>query len=218
MLAVPAQAQISGTFGINSDFRFRGRTLSAGRPVVTADVGYDDRSGLYLGAATTAVITGDDPGILNVQGNIGYATRLNRTLTLDLGVVRTQYTARLRTRPAHYTEIYSGLSAYGFSARAYYSPDYLTPGTSAVYGEIDYSVEPFANWQVSAHAGKLSFLANRPPLLSRSGYYDWRVGVSRQLGRLSAQAALSGGGPGPEYYGGTPHDRTTLVGGISFAF
>jgi len=216
--ALPAQAQVSASIGIESDYRFRGRTLSDGRPVVTADVGYDDQSGFYLGAAATAVVTGDDVGVLNVQGNIGFAKRVTPSLTLDVGVLRSQYTTRLRWRAVHYTEFYAGLSSHGFSTRVYYSPDYLARDVGTLYGELDYAMSPADKWQLSAHAGKMVFVANRPPLAPRLGNYDWRVGVSRQLGRFTARATLVGGGPGQEYYGGKLHKRVALVGGGSFAF
>jgi len=181
-------------------------------------VGYDDTSGFYLGAAATAVITGGDIGVLNVQGNVGFAKRVTPSLTLDVGVLRSQYTYRLRTRPAHYTEFYAGLSHHGLSARVYYSPDYLTSGVGTLYGELDFAFSPADKWQLSAHAGKLVFVANRPAFAPRLGNYDWRVGVSRELGRFSAHAAMVGGGPGQEYYGGERHKRVALVGGASFAF
>jgi uncharacterized protein (TIGR02001 family) len=168
--------------------------------------------------AATAAITGEYPGVLNVQGNIGFARRVSRTLTLDIGVLRSQYTARERTVAAHYSEFYAGASAHGFSARVYYSPDYLSSGVNTLYGEVDFAAEPIRNWQVSAHAGTQLFVANRPAPVPHNQYYDWRVGVSRRFGRFTAQAALSSGGPGQEYYAGGLHDRTALVGGIRFAF
>lgn len=217
-VALPACAQVSASIGLESDYRFRGRTLSDSHPVATADIGYDDRSGVYLGGAVTAVVTGSDIGILNVQGNIGFAKRLSSSLTLDVGVARSQYTSRLRSRAVHYTEFYAGLSRHGFSTRLYYSPDYLTPGVGTLYGELDYAMSPADKWQLSAHAGKLVFVANRPAFAPRLGSYDWRVGVSRQLGRFSANGALVGGGPGQEYYGGELHKRVALVAGVRFAF
>lgn len=216
--AFPAQAQVSASIGIESDYRFRGRTLSDSRPVATADIGYDDKSGFYLGAAATAVITGSNIGVLNVQGNIGFARRLNSSLTVDVGVLRSQYTERLRTRAVHYSEFYAGLSGHGFSTRLYYSPDYLASGVGTLYGELDFALTPVDKWQLSAHAGKMVFVANRPVQAPRLGSYDWRLGVSRQLGRFSAHAAVVGGGPGQEYYSGELHKRVALVGGVSFAF
>jgi len=218
VVGLPAHAQVSASIGLESDFRFRGRTLSDSRPVATADIGYDDTSGLYMGAAATAVITGSDTGILNVQGNIGFAKRVNSALTFDVGVLRSQYTSRLRDHAVHYTEFYAGLSSHGFSTRVYYSPDYLTPCVGTFYGELDFAMSPADKWQLSAHAGKLVFVANRPARAPRLGNYDWRIGVSRQLGRFSANAAVVGGGPGQEYYGGELHKRVALVAGVRFAF
>jgi uncharacterized protein (TIGR02001 family) len=216
--APPAHAQVSANIGFETDYRFRGRTISDGKPVVTADIDYDDRSGFYLGGSMTASVTGSDPGVLNVQGDAGYARRVSPSLTIDLGIVRSQYTAKVHGTPFHYTEFYAGLSSHGVSARLYYSPDYLAPGVGTLYGELEFAVSPLKHWQLSAHAGKLAFVANRPVFASPSGSYDWRVGVARQFGRFTLTASLTGGGPGQEYYDGDYHDRTAVVGGISFAF
>jgi uncharacterized protein (TIGR02001 family) len=215
---LPAHAQVSASVNLETDYRFRGRTLTGGHPAASAEIDYDDKTGLYMGASIAAAIAGPDPGVVNVQGNVGYANRLSTSLTIDLGVVRSQYTARVRGTPFHYTEFYAGLSSHGLSARLYYSPDYLAPSVGTLYGEVEFSATPADKWQVSAHVGKLAFVANRPPAFSPSGSYDWRVGVSRQVGRISLQASVTGGGPGQEYYAGEYHERTAVVGGISLAF
>ena len=46
-----AHAQMSGSIGIQSDYRFRGISLTGRQPVVTLDLAYDHPSGLYAGAS-----------------------------------------------------------------------------------------------------------------------------------------------------------------------
>jgi hypothetical protein len=48
--------------------------------------------------------------------------------------------------------------------------------------------------------------------------YDWRVGISRQIGNLDLHAAASGGGPGKDYYAGSAHGGIALTAGASWSF
>ena len=217
-LAVPAQAQVAGTIAFASDDRLRGHSLSGGYRVVTAELSYDDRSGVYLDAAVTGV-SGDRPGLLGVQGNIGYAKRLSPDLTMDIGVLRSNYTSSFSgEHPVHYTEAYVGLTRRWLSSRLSFSPDYFSQGASILYGEIEAVAEPFPKLQLSAHLGGLTYLSTPLSYGSRRNKYDWRLGVSGQSHAIEMHLALSGGGPGPDYYSGQPRARTALVVGVSHSF
>ncbi len=220
IIAQPAHAQVSASIDVESDYRLRGYSLSSGRPVATAQVGYDDDSGIYLNLSATGMLGRDDPLFLGVQGNIGYAKRLSRRVSIDGGVLRSQYRAPDPTTRSHnYTDIYLGVIADPVSARVYYSPDYYRPGVSTLYGEVEGTVRPAKNWRLNAHLGSLVYL--RTPAVyfpGREARYDWRLGVSRQFGNLDLHAALSGGGPGREYYSGGLHGKTALTAGASWSF
>jgi uncharacterized protein (TIGR02001 family) len=218
-LAVPAQAQLAGTIGFESDERLRGHSLSGGYPVVTADLSYDDRSGIYLDVSAIAVVSGERPGLLGVQGNIGYAKRLSPDLTIDVGLLRSNYTSGFSgEHPAHYTEAYVGLTRHWLASRLYFSPDYFRRGAPILYGEIEAVAEPLPKLQLSAHLGGLTYLGTPLSYRSRRNQYDWRLGVSRQSRWIEVHVALSGGGPGPDYYSGQARERTALVVGVSHSF
>ena len=57
--ASPALAEVSGEIELKSDDRFRGRSLSDGRPVVEADISIDSSLGIYAGGSVTATLTGE---------------------------------------------------------------------------------------------------------------------------------------------------------------
>jgi len=215
----PARAQVAASVGLESQYRFRGHSVSAGRPVATVDIGYDDKSGVYLAGSGTFVLTGDDPGLLVVQGDIGFAKRVSPRLTIDAGVTHARYTTRRGIdQPIHYTELYVGVIHGGFSSRLYYSPDYYAAGVGTLYGEANLAVQPHKDWTLQGHVGKLGYVANRPRYADPSGQYDWSLGVSRRLGRVDAHVAISGGGPGRDYYYGAFHDRTVVTAGVSCSF
>lgn len=218
--AVPANAQVSGSIDVESDYRLRGYSLSAGRPVATAQIGYDDDSGVYLNLSATGEIGRDDPLFLGVQANIGYARRLNAALSIDGGIARSQYRSPDRGSQSHnYTEIYLGLASGPFSARVYYSPDYDRADASSLYAEVEATFRPATHWRVNGHLGSHVYLA--APAQYQAGYaarYDWRLGVARELGSFDLHAALSGGGPAKDYYSGSFHGKVALTAGASWSF
>ncbi|MDB5707010.1 MAG: hypothetical protein JWN66_4126 [Sphingomonas bacterium] len=184
--------------------------------MVTADLGYDHASGLYLGAS--AVTDLNRAAVIGLQGNIGYARRLSPTLSIDGGVVRSEYLSSFSGgRAAHYTELYLGLTRRSLSARAYYSPDYFRTGARTLYGEVEGVIHPAAQWRLNGHVGALTRLGALPLYTQRTSY-DWRLGVTRQLGHFDVHAAVSGGGPGADYYAGRRRDRTALVVGAAWVF
>ena len=215
-----ARAQVAGSINLETDYRLRGYSLSAGRPTATAQIGYDHRSGLYVNAAATGVARRDEPALLGHQVNAGFARQLGPTWSIDAGLLRSDYRPRYRGGPAlHYTEAYVGLTVRRITARLSYSPHYFYKDTETLYGEVGAAVQPSPKWRLNAHVGALVYLRTpayyytKPPTK-----YDWRLGASRQFGQFEVHAALSGGWPGKEYYGGKPRDRTALTAGASWNF
>jgi uncharacterized protein (TIGR02001 family) len=201
-----------------SDAQFRAYSLSGGRPAGFLDFSWDDPSGAYAAASASAVATsGDGLQPLGLQLNAGYAQRLSSGTTLDAGIVHSRY-SRYSSRGSgkSYTEVYCGIAHGLFSSRVYFSPHYFNSGTSTLYGELEGGVAPAAKLRLTAHAGLLV------PLRSNAGgddyrpQYDWRLGIARELGRLSLQAAWTGGGRGRDYYRGREHRRNRLLLGLSF--
>lgn len=214
----PAQAQLGANIGIESDYRFRGVSLTDRRPAATLQLAYDHPSGVYLNVSGIGALGRDNPRFVGVQGNVGYARRIGRALYIDSGLVRSEYEAPVgRSRSRHYTEAYVGLGTEHFSARVAYSPDYFHPDAETLYGEVEAAFQPGPEWRLNAHVGALVYLQS-PYYLDHSAYYDWRVGASRQLNSFEVHAALSGGGPGEDYYGRRPRGRTALTVGASWSF
>lgn len=216
--ASPAAAELGATVSAFSDHRFRGYSLSAGRPVALLDFAYDDPSGLYAAASASVVASRDGVRPLGLQANIGYAKTIGSGLTLDVGAVHYRYSEYSGSDHSRdYSEIYVGLSHKWISSRVYFSPHYFDAGTRTVYGEVNASFSPADEWNLEGHAGTLVHLSSRPGAYIWRTEFDWRAGVSREIGRASLHLALSGGGPGPDHYYGRPHHRTALVAGVSFA-
>jgi len=202
----------------------RGYSLSDTTPAASVAVSYDDRSGFYV--AGLAVVTVDEDGgpeVLGVQGAAGYAMRLSPGLSIDAGLSKTQYfSAYGSDRDYDYTEFHLGLSLTNVTARVSYSPDYFRNDWETLYAEVEGGFEPAPNWTLSAHAGLLTYL-DTPPLVLPKHTYDWRLGVSRQVGLWGFHLDVTGRILGPARLSlpngvGSGKDHQALVMGISRAF
>jgi uncharacterized protein (TIGR02001 family) len=210
---------VAGSVSVDSDNRYRGYSLSDGRPSATAQLSYDHVSGLYLSAAVTGVARRDGPDLLGYQANLGLARRVSSTVSLDAGVTHSvdRYRYLGINYPASYDEAYIGANAHNVSARVSYSPHYFQSGVSTLYGEIEAGTQPAEKWRLSGHVGVLTYLT-APAYFETAARYDWRVGVSRQLGALEIHTALSGGGPREPYPYELGRSGTALTVGASLNF
>lgn len=221
-VAAPASAQqVSGSISVETDLRVRGYSLSAGRPVATARAGLDDASGFYADGSGTIVFSQDDGvRLLGLQADAGFAKRLGDLWTIDIGVAHNGFRAPYEGAFSHtYTEAYVGATRGRIAAYVFVSPGYYRKDVWTVYGQLEANLTPARDWRVTAHVGSLNYLYT-PHIytLNHKTYYDWRLGVARELGRLEVHAAVSGGGPGRQYYYGNFHSRTVLTAGASVGF
>jgi uncharacterized protein (TIGR02001 family) len=212
-----AAAQVGAAATIVSDDRFRGYSLSDGRPAAILDLSYDHSSGLY-GTVSGSLVATRHNGLqpLGLLLNAGYAKRLDTGLTVDVGGTHSRY-SRYSNRAAEtaYTEVYAGLSGKFVTARIYVSPDYLEHGS--VYGELNGSLPLAAKLRLSGHAGLLVPFRQSSYAESYGRDVDWRIGIARQFGPLSLQAAWTAVRPAHEPYRYGYHHRDALVVSMTYA-
>jgi uncharacterized protein (TIGR02001 family) len=85
MWASPAvAAEVSGDLGVVSDYRYRGVTLSRGRPAVQASVTMEHDSGLYAEAWASTLARPGDPTDSEVDVTAGFSKDLSNAVNLDL--------------------------------------------------------------------------------------------------------------------------------------
>jgi uncharacterized protein (TIGR02001 family) len=201
--ATPALAQVSGSLLVASDGRFRGRSISQGRPIATLDLAYDAASGAYAGLAGTGAATAEGPRGLALQAYAGFARRLAQGPSLDLGVSHIEYSDYYS--PAgrtHLDEAYVGLIGRRLSGRLSYSPDYFGLGAPSLYGELEGALPAASNLRLSLHAGVLQFLGAPRFAQIRRLQHDWRVGVATSVRSAELELAWSESGPsGPRRRG-----------------
>jgi uncharacterized protein (TIGR02001 family) len=216
-LAPAARAQLAGSVALTSDYRYRGLSLSDERPALSASVTYDHPSGLYGELTGVAAASHDDS--LGYQVYAGYARRLASGASWDVGVTHTDVggygVAKYRVR---YTEGYAGLSFRNWSARLYYSPDYLGEGVRTLYANVDASMSPRPNLRLFAHAGLLAPLDADRYAEIRRNQYDAAVGAAVQVKAVELKLTLSGFGPSSDYLASRRQAREAAVVSASYAF
>jgi uncharacterized protein (TIGR02001 family) len=200
--AAPAAAQIGVAASILSDDRFRGFSLSDGRPVGTIDLSYDSPTGFYA-AASGILVDSPNNGVrpLGLQLDGGYAAQVGAGLTADLGIVHARYSSYSRLRSGlSYTEVYAGLEGRMISSRVYFSPRYFGQGATA-YAEFNAHLPLGRDFTVQGHGGLFVPFYSYSRGSRSVARYDWRIGVTRPAGRFILRADLDGGGPRKKYYG-----------------
>lgn len=216
----PAIAAVGASVSILNEDVFRGRSLSEGRPVAVGELSYDDLSGFYVGGSITGLATRHSGAqLLGLQSYAGYAHQIGLGPTLDIGITNARYTHYYSgSAGVDYTEFYAGIITDRLSSHIRYSPDYFGTGQAMLYGDLDGVLRPWDKWRLNAHAGLL-IQASGPTLPhSARRRYDWRIGVSREIGRFSVQLGWAGSGPGRDYYAGSPHGPSSFLFGATYIF
>jgi hypothetical protein len=169
--AWPVHAQVSGSVGVVSDYRYRGYSLSAGDPAVQASVAYDWASGAYAGVFASSADYAGDTGVQLIP-YAGYARRDKQGRSWDVGVRYSHFTADTE---ANYVEAHVGVALRRAAFRVHYAPDYLGQ-VSNWYFEADGSV-PLGErvrwlWHAGyARSGESNELPYAAPSYPNPGYY-----------------------------------------------
>ena len=216
----PAHAQVSGVVTIQNDDRFRGRSVSEGEPVAIGSVSYDDQSGIYTGGSIAVTTNGEDVGILRGSAHVGFATSIDRNISLDAGAVVSRYTDRYSgARAQTFAEIYSGVSVGDFAVYAWYSPSYLDQNLQTLYLEANAVRDLGSGFRANARVGVLNRLSGQGSLGGRNTRYDAQVGLTKDFDRLSLSVTLGTAGSGAgTYFTGPWQGRDSVVVALSRSF
>jgi uncharacterized protein (TIGR02001 family) len=211
----PAEAQARGGVSLDTDDRFRGVSISDGRPALGVNAAYDAANGVYFGGS--AAFRDTDHGGAKLFSDVeylGYAARLTTGQSWDVGVRSQQITFYAdQERSVRYTELYAGLSNANLSAHVYYSPDYFAKSASTAYVELDGTLRPMENWRLFGHAGVLTPLGGQS---GRRERYDLKAGVARDFKAFELHLAWTAAYPRPQP--NTSQNRAAVVAGASVFF
>lgn len=200
-LATAARAQIGFSASLDSDYRFRGLSLSDGRPALSLAIAYDHDSGAYAGVSAIGEETAHSGA--RMLGFIEYAGYVGRSKTgpnWDVGV--TNGTVTEYSYPTHnlnYTEVYVGLIMKGVSTHLYYSPNYFGGGVGTLYADLDGAFRPAPGWRLFGHVGVLTPLSGPSSPGRRNERYDLRAGVARTFGAAELHLSWTDAAPAVVY-------------------
>ena len=194
LTATEAVAQLSGSFALLSDNRYRGVSLSDRRPALQADIAYDHTSGLYAGAvASTVRVEGADSS-LSGEGYAGFAHPLSQRVSFDLGAARFLYPYSDMHGSYDYSEAYAGVSLDDLHARVHYSDRYYGREVEVWYGEVNSSLHLTDMLALVAHVGYLGrhgqswYGPGSPP----SSQWDAKLGVVTEVIGLTWELSVVG--------------------------
>ncbi|MDQ2823280.1 MAG: TorF family putative porin [Pseudomonadota bacterium] len=198
LLAPAAQAQLSGSAGLLSNYLYRGVSLSDDKPAARLALNYDGMAGWFAGGQVVAgQLVGGPRRSAQWSGYAGYAQRLPSGLSWETGVSAYAFPQNANW---NFREVYVGLSGSKLSGRLHYSSDYLGFGERTLYGELNGGAMLTQHVQAFWHGG---YLYSRDNALSRraeariglsTGYQGWKAQLSLDFTRL--RSGITGGRSG----------------------
>ena len=173
LAAGPACAQAGGSVSVLSDYRYRGVSLSDGRPSLQAQLGLDFDAGGYAGLqASTVRLEEHFSDDLQLLPYAGVVRPLHGGWHWEAGV---QYTAFLRSGEYDYPEVFAGIGTGHAGVRIFYSNDYYGRWP-AWYATFDGNRALSPRWRLLGHAGVLHSMGGEV------GYRrDWTLGLGLAL-------------------------------------
>lgn len=213
-LAAAAQAQVVGSVGIDSDYRYRGVSLSRSEPSVRATLNYDAPERWYAGALATRAALTPNETYTQLSGYAGWTTAPAEGRSFEIGVDGSHFAG---ASGYDFGELYLGVLADRWNARLSWSPDYYGQQVQIAYLESNVYRPLDRNLRLFAHLGVLVPVAGAAGDAAKTRF-DASLGAAVVLGRWDLHVAATGaspGGPYPAVYSGR---RATLVVGAAVSF
>lgn len=145
-----AQAEVSSTWALTSDYDFRGFSQTEEDPALQGSIDFSTDSGWYLGAWASNVNFG--PGDPNVEVDFytGFSGGAEEGLGWDVGLIYYSYVSE---SDFNFPEIYVGLSHGMVAGKLWYSNDFGNTDEGAIYLEGNLDVPLPNSFSVKVHAG-----------------------------------------------------------------
>lgn len=191
---VKPEHEVSFNAALASDYRYRGISQTRLQPALQGGTDYvNNPSGLYAGAwASTIKWTKDAGGGGSVEVDLyaGKRGSLTSDFSYDVGVLTYVYPSNGLAVSANTTEIYGQLNygpAYVKYSRATTNLFGFANSKNSGYLDLGANIEIDSGLVLNLHAGHQQVKNN-----SISAYTDWKVGVTKDFGVLSASLAVIG--------------------------
>lgn len=180
LVSAAAQAELTGTGTVTSDYEFRGISQSAEDPALQGSIDWANDGGFYAGAWASNVDFG--PGSesdIEVDGYVGIAGGEEGGVGWDVGLVYYSYWPD--DDDINYAEIYAGVTFNVFGVKFWYSDDYVNLGESAYYIEGSAQIPLPQDFTLGLHAG----ISDGDAFVD--SITDYAVGVSKTFGNFDVE-------------------------------
>ena len=186
--AAAANAEVSGTAAIVSDYDFRGFTQTAEKPAVQLSIDYAHESGWYLGTWGSNVDDFGDGGINTASTEVDFYTGFRGeagALGWDAGI---NYYTYAGASDLNYAEIYGRFSVNIVNFGLYYSNAFGHKDNDDaiyVYGDVGIPAGPLT---IGLHAGYSNGDGIEQTYFAGTGqddYFDYSAGISYEANNFT---------------------------------
>jgi uncharacterized protein (TIGR02001 family) len=220
-------AQVSGSVGALSDYRYRGYSLSDGDPALQASIAYDAANGAYAGLFGSNVRDEAGSGAQWLP-YFGYAKRDAKGRSWDVGL---RWSHDTRDDEFDYAEVHVGVALRRVALRLHYAPDYFGQ-VANWYAEADGHVPLGERVRATWHVGyarsdardRYVYIRDPTPYDDDGGYYvferadptriDLRLGVAIPTRACDVQLAWTHVDGGETYTYEVPWDANDRTGWV----
>lgn len=194
-------ADVSANVGIYNQYVFRGITQTAGQPAIQGGFDVSTDSGFYVGTWGSNISWFSDANAGNsvsMEWDLygGYRGTTSGALGYDVGVLQYFYPGRYTTLASGVvepdtTEVYGSLSYKWFTAKLSYVTSNglfgVDNASGSYYADLSADI-PFADtWTANLHVGRQHYagsaVSGGPTNDSLYSYDDWKVGLTKDLGK-----------------------------------
>lgn len=199
---VKPEHEVSFNAALASDYRYRGISQTRLQQALQGGADYvNNPSGLYVGAwASTIKWTKDAGGGGSVEVDLyaGKRGSLTSDISYDVGVLAYVYPSNGLAVSANTTEVYGQLSygpAYVKYSHATTNLFGFANSKNSGYLDLGANIDIDSGLVLNLHAGHQHVQNN-----SISAYTDWKIGVTKDFGILSASLSVIGTNAGEIAY------------------
>jgi uncharacterized protein (TIGR02001 family) len=215
LLGGAARAQVGGSIVLESDYRFRGVSLSGEDPTAHLTLSYDHPNGWYAGASLASAQLEPGPRRAAITAYGGWVKHQGAGRALEAGAIWNHFAG---AAGYDYGEVFAGFIAERWTARIYFSPDYFGRSVRTMYAELNGAIALTSELRTFAHVGALAPLAgNAADGITRTRY-DARVGLGVRVAAFDVQLAWVDTSQGVPYVGTYEQRRSTVVLSASHSF
>ena len=176
-----ANAEVSVTPTLVSDYDFRGITQSAKDPALQLSLNYANENGFYAGLWGSNVDFGPGDPNVEIDAFLGLSGGdAEESFGYDIGAVYYSYVSE---SDFNFPEIYAGISKGPFAGKLWYTWDFGGVSESAYYLEGNGTFPMPEDFSFLVHAGYSG--GDYWDAAYGDGYFDWSVGVAKSFGNFA---------------------------------